>query len=153
MLAIMGESQVKDFILMNKRILILIQIALLLGCQPTVEQSGIPNVAVNVEVILSDIDNAALQQIGGYIYLQGGVRGIILFRESQSQYRAFDRNCTYQPSDPAAIIEVNASGFYMEDLSCKSNFDLGGFPTDGPAEFPLKEYNVSLAGDFLLISN
>ena len=149
----MVGSQAKGFILMNKRNLILIQIAFLLGCQPAVEQSGIPNVAVNVEVNLSDIDNAALLQIGGYIYLQGGVRGIILFHESQNLYRAFDRNCTYQPSDLAAVVEVNVSGFFMEDLSCKSNFDLSGFPTDGPAEFPLKEYNVSVAGDFLLISN
>ena len=151
--AIMGENQVKGFIHMNKLLLLIIPLLLFQGCEPRVEESGVPNVPVSVEINLSDISNAPLQQIGGFIYLQGGVRGIILFRESQNLYRAFDRNCTFQPSDVAAVVEVNASGFFMEDLSCKSSFDLGGFPTDGPAQFPLKEYNISIAGDFLLISN
>ena len=151
--AIMEEKQVKGFILMNKVIILLVPFFLFQGCQPGIEESGVPNVPVSVEINLSDISNAPLQQIGGFIYLQGGVRGIILFRESQNLYRAFDRNCTFQPSDAAAVVAVNASGFFMEDLSCKSSFDLGGFPTDGPAQFPLKEYNISIAGDFLLISN
>jgi hypothetical protein len=116
-------------------------------------QSGVPNVAVNIEINLNDISNADLNLIGGYIYVDGGVRGIIIRRESQNLYKAYDRNCTYQPADAKAIVEVHTTGFYIEDLSCGSTFDLSGFPTGGPAEFPLKEYSVSLAGDILFIFN
>ena len=124
-----------------------------LGCQSTIEKSGVPNVAVNIEINLNDIDNTALKQIGGFIYVPGGVKGIIVRRESQNSYKAFERNCTFQPSDACAIVDMDPSGFFMEDDCCGSTFDLSGFPTGDPAEFPLKEYGISLAGDILFIFN
>jgi hypothetical protein len=128
-------------------------IVIVMGCQPDIQQSEVPNVAVDIEINLNDIDNAALRLIGGYIYVPGGVRGIIVRRESQDIYRAFERNCTFQPRDTCAIVDMNASGFYMEDDCCGSTFDLSGFVTGGPAQFPLKEYSVSQAGDILFIVN
>ena len=128
-------------------------IFIILSCTPAVEQSPIPNVPVNVEVNLNDIDNTPLQLIGGYVYVTGGVRGILLRRESHSIYRAFDRNCTFQPSDACAIVEVHSSGFYIEDVCCESVYDLSGFPTGGPATYPLKEYQVALIDDLLIITN
>jgi hypothetical protein len=124
-----------------------------LACDPKVEDSGIPNVAVDLEINLNDIDNAPLKLIGGYIYADGGVRGIIIYHESVNTYKAYDRNCTFQPADACAIVEMHSSGFYIEDICCKSTFDLNGFPTGGPALFPLKDYRVSLAGDILYIYN
>lgn len=118
-----------------------------------VDDSEVPHVIVNVEINLNDIDNVDLSQIGGYIYVEGGVRGIILRRESQDIYRAFDRNCTFQPADECAVVDMHSSGFYMEDTCCNSTFDLSGFPTGGPAEYPLREYGVAVAGDILYIYN
>ncbi len=148
----MVENQVKAFMNMNK-LLGLILFLFAVSCEPASQQSPIPNVPVNVEVNLNDIDNAALNQIGGFIYVDGGVRGIILRRESQNVYRAFDRNCTFQPTDTCAIVDVHSSGFYIEDVCCESTFDLSGFPTGGPAQFPLREYSISLIGDIILITN
>ena len=91
--------------------------------------------------------------LGGYIYVDGGVRGIIIYHESVNSYKAYDRNCTFQPTDPCATVEMHSSGFYIEDTCCSSNFDLNGFPTGGPALFPLKEYNVSISGDILFVYN
>jgi hypothetical protein len=138
---------------MSKQLLFMFLSYLALSCQPAVMQSGVPNVPVNIEINLNDISNADLKLIGGYIYVDGGVRGIIIRHESQNLYKAYDRNCTYQPADAKAIVEVHTTGFYIEDTSCGSTFDLSGFPTGGPAEFPLKEYSVSLAGDVLFIFN
>jgi hypothetical protein len=138
---------------MNRQLLFIFLLYFTLSCQPAVLQSGVPNVAVNIEINLNDISNVDLKLIGGYIYVDGGVRGIIVRHESQNLYKAYDRNCTYQPSDPKAIVDVHTTGFYLEDISCGSTFDLNGFPTGGPAEFPLKEYSVSLAGDILFIFN
>lgn len=149
----MAANQVGDFIPMNRFIVFLVMLVLV-ACEPSVEQSPIPNVPVNVEVNLNDIDNSALQLIGGYIYIVDvGVRGILLRRESQTVYRAFDRNCTFQPTNTCAIVEVHSSGFYIEDTCCESVFDLSGFPTGGPATYPLKEYRVSIADDLLIITN
>ena len=124
-----------------------------IACEPKVEESGIPDVAVDLEINLNDIDNTDLKLIGGYKYFTGGVRGIIVYHESVNTYKAYDRNCTFQPEAACAIVEVHSSGFYIEDTCCKSTFDLNGFPTGGPALFPLKEYRVSLTGDLLFVFN
>lgn len=124
-----------------------------MGCAGDVNVSPIPNVPVEVEVNLNDIDNVALKQIGGFIYVAGGVRGIIVYRLSQNEYKAYDRNCTFQSTDACAIVSFHSSGFYIEDTCCGSVFDVNGFPTGGPAEFPLKEYQVSRANDLLFITN
>ena len=135
------------------RVLLLLATVVLLGCEGNVNVSPIPDVPVNLEVNLNDIDNVALKQIGGFIYADGGVRGIILYRKSQNEYKAYDRNCTFQPEDICAQVSFHSSGFYLEDTCCDSVFDTDGFPTGGPAEFPLKEYRVSQAGDILFITN
>ena len=149
----MAENRAEDFILMSRHFLLVILFLSIHACEPSIEESGVPNVAVNEEINLSDIDNIDLKPIGGYIYVHGGVRGIIVIHESLNLYRAFDRNCTFQPLEASAVVEMNSSGFYIEDTSCTSTFDLNGFPTGGPAEFPLKEYKTSLAGDILFIFN
>lgn len=148
----MVGRQGKGFTRMNKWLVAILLLSTL-SCESVVEESPIPDVPVQVEVNLNDIDNVALKQIGGYIYANGGVRGIIVLRESTTTYRAFDRNCTFQPTDACAIVSFHSSGFYMEDSCCGSTFDLSGFPTAGPAEFPLKEYKVSQSGDLLFITN
>jgi hypothetical protein len=149
----MAGNQVGDSIHMSKYFHFFLVAVLLGACDSSIEKSAVPNVPVNIEINLNDIDNVALKQIGGFIYVQGGVRGIIVRHESQNLYKAYERNCTFQPADASAIVEVHSSTFYIEDTSCSSTFDLNGFPTGGPAEFPLKEYGVSMAGDILFIFN
>lgn len=138
---------------MNKKTFCLLGLGFVLACAPAIEESEIPNVPVNVEINLRAIDSAPLQLVGGYIYVDGGVRGIIVRRESQNEYSAFERNCPYRPQDACALVEMNDTGFYMEDLCCGSTFDLSGFPTAGPATLPMKKYNTSLSGDYLFIYN
>ena len=133
--------------------LIIFAAMFIMSCDPNEAQNVIPDVPVDIEVDLSSIDNVELQQVGGYKYLNGGVRGIVLIRTSLTEFTALDRNCTYLPSNSKAIVSMHSSGFYLEDTTCNSNFNHSGFPTGGPAPFPLKEYNVSRSGDLLFILN
>jgi len=118
---------------MNKKPFYIFCLLSLAACNSSPIDDLIPNVPVNIELNLSDIDNLALQQIGGFVYLDGGVRGIILIRTSFDTYEAMDRNCTYQPTSSQAIVSMDSSGFFMEDKSCQSTFNLSGIPTGGPA--------------------
>ena len=65
------------------RIIPILIIWFLVSCKPVIDDSEVPYVTVNIELNLNDIDNVPLKQIGGFIYVEGGVRGIILRRESQ----------------------------------------------------------------------
>jgi hypothetical protein len=95
-----------------------------------------------------------LRSDGGYVYIDGGVRGLILYRQNATTYLAFERNCTFRPNEACATVEVHSSTLYMTDECCKSIFRFpDGEPNGGPASRPLIQYNTSLKGSELTISD
>lgn len=112
----------------------------------------VPVVSVFEEINLQDLRYQNLH-ISGWIYLEGGVRGILLIKESESRYLAFDRACTYHPKEACAQVEMHSSGFYLLDDCCGSQFDKTGNVLQGPAQQPLLQYSTSRNGNFLTIQN
>ncbi|HEU5148564.1 MAG TPA: hypothetical protein VFT90_17675 [Chryseosolibacter sp.] len=96
-----------------------------------------------------------LQSDRTYAYLNdGGVRGIIVYHESGNNYIAYERNCSFQPNSACATVEVHVSTLYMLCPCCSSSFDLAtGFPTGGPAWRPLRQYETSLTGSTLTVTD
>ncbi len=91
---------------------------------------------------------------GGYILVNdGGVRGIILYRKNSTTYLAFERNCTFQPNDACATVDVHVSTLFMQDTCCGSSFNFEGKPTGGPAWRPLQQYETSLSSNTLTITD
>ncbi len=126
----------------------------LLACSDKNERVDyIPNVHVNEQINLTNIQYTALRQDRGFVYLSGGVRGIIIIRQSSNRYLAFEQNCTYQPFDSCATVKVDASSLFLQDDCCGSQFDFTGAVIAGPARFPLKQYSTSLSGNLLYITN
>ncbi|WP_400193147.1 hypothetical protein [Hymenobacter sp. B81] len=113
----------------------------------------IPSAIVNEVVYLTNQEAAPLRFDRGYIYLNAGVRGIIVVRQNAQQYLAFERNCPYQPYDDCAKVSMDQSGLYMVDSCCSSTFDLYGQTTGGPARRPLRQYVTALSGNQLSITN
>ena len=108
--------------------------------------SDIPTVYVNFSVNLNDPDFLDLNAPGNYVLVNGGVRGIILYRKSSDEILAFDRNCSYDPLEPCAqVLPMPDEYLIFEDTCCGSKYSvvLDGYPTDGPAAAPLKQYYVS----------
>jgi nitrite reductase/ring-hydroxylating ferredoxin subunit len=133
--------------------IILALLLLLAGCDDNPERPLIPNVLVNEQLNLTNIQYNKLRQDNGYVYLNAGVRGIIVIRENANRYRAIERNCSYQPDDKCGIVEVDASNLFLKDPCCGSQFDLTGQVTGGPASYPLRQYATTLQGNFLYITN
>lgn len=132
----------------------MLSLALFSHCGETENRTEIPYAIVNESINLNNFDYQPLQFIGGFANIDAGVRGIILYRESQNVYRAFERNCPFQPFDACADVSVDpSSSLFMVDSCCTSTFDFRGFPTGGPASQSMLEYNVTLAGNFLEIRN
>ena len=116
-------------------------------------EDPIPFVIVNETINLNNLQYLPLKSIGGYVTHNAGVRGLILYRESNSVYRAFERNCPFQPLNACALVEIDDSGLFMQDACCGSRFSFSGFPIEGPSVRPLLEYNTTIDGNFLLITN
>jgi hypothetical protein len=124
-----------------------------ISCQNTNVRDDIPRIYVYEEINLNDFNYNALKLIGGYVYYNAGVRGIIIYKKSLNQYLAFERDCPYQPKNTCALISVDKSTLYMADTCCTSKFDFDGNPIAGPAQFPALQYNTLLNQNYLIISS
>ena len=137
-----------------RRLFIAFTLAFLAACSDDNQQANyIPYVHVNEQINLTNIQYTALRQDRGFVYLNSGLKGIIVIRKSSNSYLAFERNCPYQPYDSCAIVKVDASTLFLQDDCCGSQFDFDGGVIAGPANLPLKQYATSLNGNLLYISN
>ena len=124
---------------------------LFFSCQK--EEDYIQNVMVNIDLNLTLPEFSDLQTVGNYIFITGGVKGIIVYRQGFDSYKTYDRNCSFEPSLSCAIIDsVNSSIAICK--CCNSKFLLSdGTPFHGLALLPLKKYQNNLSEDFLYIYN
>ena len=114
----------------------------------------VPNTFVDITLHLGNPSNIKLNSIGGWVYVDGGVKGIVVYKKSPEEFVAFDRNCTYQPSNACSTIEVDDSGITAIDSCCGSKFQIyDGSVIKGPASRPLRQYSTSLSGSALHIYN
>lgn len=153
----MAEKAEKDFMSienqMLKRYLSFLLLLSTLSCSQDLVDDPIPYTDFP-NIIITISNHAALASDGGYILVNdGGVRGIILYRKNSTTYYAFERNCTFQPNDACATIDVHISTLFMQDACCGSSFNFDGNPTGGPAWRPLQQYETSLSGNRLTITD
>jgi hypothetical protein len=120
----------------------------------------IPNVPVNVQLDLLDQQNKALRFDNGVLAIPpsgingGGVKGIYVVRQNATTYSAFERNCPYQPLNACATVTLDRSShLFFRDSCCTSQFSLQGQVTGGPAARSLRQYNTSISGSLLTITN
>ncbi len=163
----MAEKQQKVFIHMKSRYSLTVVVLMVLfgNCKrETIDDRDlIPNVPVTLNINLDLPAYNQLQLPGAWMYFDGGSKGIIVYHGYDFEYRAYDRNCSYQPFENCARIEMEDNSLYahcgetQKDsfiTCCGSRFDLSNaFPVNGPAVRPLKLYNVFKQGNSLLISN
>ncbi|MBR9831902.1 hypothetical protein GYB57_07140 [bacterium] len=141
-------------ILKSIRLTTLLFILMAIGCDDNTTNSNIPNVAVNIYLSLQDPEFIDLTVPSGSVNVTGGSRGIVVYRVNEDEFKAYDRHCTYAPSSSCGIVEMENSGVSLRDNCCGSVFSIfSGYPSQGPAMVPLKEYRTSFDGNTLRIYN
>lgn len=138
------------------RYLWLVPLLFLTACPPAdqaTDNDFIPLATVRTQISINDVRYSALTVDKGWVYIDGGVRGLIIYREGPNTFKCFERACSYKPSNACARVSVDPSNFFMKDTCCKSFFDFTGMPTAGPAFRPLRQYTVVQDGILLEISN
>ena len=136
---------------MSKSFACLLVIITLLSC--TKDENIIPNVPVNFRIQASELGG-----VGSAIYTPEnyGVRGIIIYHKNSNEYVAFERACSYRPSNSCEVIQLNdeLNPSFLIDSCCNSSFLLDdGTPFSGPALLPLKQYFTSFDGTYINVSN
>ena len=128
---------------------------LLMACEPDLSDDPIPYTPFTEIIInLSFPEYTSLRTDGGYKEINGGVRGIIIYRVNATSYNAFERNCSFHPNEACATVNVHTSGLYMTDPCCSSTFNFSdGNPSGGVAWRPLRRYRTQLTGTTLSITD
>ena len=136
---------------MNKINSIFIFFILLNSCSKN--NNMIPNVPVNFRIQASELGG-----VGSAIYTETeyGIRGIIIYHYNTNEYIAYERACSFKPSDNCESVQLNneKNPSYLVDKCCNSKFLIeNGIPFDGPALRALKQYYTEFDGTYINISN
>jgi nitrite reductase/ring-hydroxylating ferredoxin subunit len=108
---------------------------------------------VDFYLYINEPANINLNAVGGWMYVNQGTKGIIVYRRSLDEFTALERNCTYDPNSSCSIVEV-ISGISSIDSCCNSRFSIyDGSVINGPATRPLYQYNTAFDGSTLRIYN
>jgi hypothetical protein len=149
---IMVENQGRGFMTTHNKFLLVLALFLTV-CSQDLSDDPIPfSPFPDEEISISQYP--ALQSDKGYITLSNiGHRGVIVYRESAIRYRAFEMNCSYQPLEACATVNVDISTLFIVDSCCNSRFDFNGNPISGPAWRPLREYQTTISSGILTITD
>ena len=135
--------------------LFIVVFTVILGCNSNETEPYIDNVPVRVEVILTNIEARPLNVYPNILILKNvGVKGIVLHQSAPNVFVAYDRACSFRPSQACEKLSLHSSGLYLVDSCCRSQFNHDGSIRIGPAYRPLRYYSTTfLAVNRLLIVN
>ena len=117
------------------------------GCSSPTEPN---NRDETITVDLSSSENSALATVGGTLALGENVldsKGILLYRQSDTNVLAFSRNCTHNG--------CTIGSFQNGTSACPchgSQFDTSGSVVNGPAVNPLSQYSATITGNIVTIT-
>ncbi len=120
------------------------------GCKKNSNSSLIPNVAVNEFIYLNNPSSFNLQVQGGWIYNQGGYKGLVVYRRyfnfQSDDFVGYERACPLHFADACGTLKV-VNDIYLE-CPCTGHqylmFD--GLPIDASSE-QLRFYNTQFDGN------
>ena len=72
----------------------------------TDDTSQLPDVMVDEVVYLANPSNLKLQSPGGWAYIPGGIRGIIVYRVSDTKFKAYERSCPHLSPNDCTYLDV-----------------------------------------------
>ena len=150
----MERNQARDFTAMIRKLAILFLVAGM-SCDPVPPFNDIPIIPFDDIHINTNLPQyTSLRVDGGVHAVDGGIRGIYVYRESAGIFHAFERNCSYLANEACATVDLDPSNLYMIDPCCNSTFTFpNGLPNGGPAFYPLRKYVIITDGDVITITD
>ncbi len=134
--------------------IVVLVLILLLSCKKDQNNGNVPNTAVDIYIYPNDPQFATtIGVVGGWAYITGGAKGIIVYRKTNTDFAAYDRSCTFDPNTNS-LLKVLSDNVTIRDTVCNSKFlILDGSVTQGPAAQSLKAYVCNYDGNVLHIYN
>lgn len=125
---------------MLKRLFILLSFISLVSC--TKSNDFLPDIAVDKWLYINNPSNINLQSPGGWIYTTGGIKGLIIYRYSQTEFHAYERSCPHISPSDCSVAEVKQDIFVECPCDGAKFLLISGEPST-ISPYPLKQYRVS----------
>jgi hypothetical protein len=133
--------------------ILLLLAGLVWGCTNSggFQNDPLPYVFVNEQVYLNELRAAPLNvQDGEFIYINGGLKGIIIYRRAAGQFIALERHST---GVGGCRVRVDITKQYVLDTCTNTQFDFSGGFRSGASAANLRQYSVSFDGNRIAITN
>jgi len=116
--------------------------------------SIVPSVPVNFQAALSDTRISKLNSPNSAVIVNGyGIAGLLIYRDINGGYHAYDRCSSYEPEKKCAVT-IDDTGFTATDPCSGSKFSLtDGSPVKAPAAKSLRVYDAYVSNFNLYVSN
>ena len=155
-------------------LLILMLLPFLSGCREAPQNPNRPILPAPITIYPNTLQYQELNFVSGWIYITSDVestsRGIIVYRESDTEFLAYDR---MPPNEPDActdsqgntkrlvvdfpfVVDPCNNAYYNilnGQIIVREPDMIPSFPTDGTTVYPLIQYHTSFDGSKLIITN
>lgn len=134
--------------------LVIALISSISSCDEKIQHDTIPYVPFYAQIDVNSTEYIDLNTIGGWVYLTGGYKGILVYRISNEQFVAFERACPYDPTHNESRISMDKNNITCSCNICESEFIiLDGSVSKGPSTLPLMALYTYYDGYTLRINN
>ena len=132
------------------------------SCKKNSATELIPTGPVNISIDLNLPAYTRMRFPGEFIFLEGGIKGVLLIHDFDDKWYAFERTCAFEPLNLCSKLQIDTNGLAIRcgtiengayQKCCDSKYTYSGFPTAGPAQGALARYNVSRLGNVVSVYN
>lgn len=117
------------------------------------QYENIPQIGVNVYLQLDQPAYFNLSTTGGYVYLNEGARGVIIYRTIDA-YKAYERHSPHRSNEECAFVSADSSGIYaVEECDGIKYYLVDGTVATGNASVPLLQYQTQESQGTLHVYN
>jgi len=131
-------------------LLFVISTTSILSCKKT-KSHPIPTIPFDITINISLPTYSDLMGVGGYAYVDGGSKGIVVYRSSLHEFVAFDRHSPVNDASCEKPLETDPNNFLqLRDMCSGATFSLlDGSPLSG-SSVGLRRYIVEYDGNTYL---
>lgn len=122
------------------------------GCKKNNNEHPVPSYSFDITINIDLPSYSQLVGVGGYAYVSGGSRGIIVYRRAIDDFVAFDR---HSPKDPngtcSEALTPDVDNFLqLNDICSDATFSLYDGSSISGSEFGLRQYQTVWNGTNML---
>jgi hypothetical protein len=147
----MGANVQRKYKLNNKIVLFFLILTFVLSCKSNRKNPG-PNIPFDLTINISLPAYIDLQNVGSYAFVEGGSKGIIVYRVSMDQFVAFDR---HSPADASfncgeALTPTSSNFLELSDTCSTARFSLLDGSAIQGSDVGLRQYMTFYDGSYKL---